>query len=82
MKAKLTLNLKKELVEKAKTLASKKNISLSKLIEDYLIELTSSHNKDSIIISEFVKSLFIKGKIPPDFNYKKEIASYLEKKHK
>jgi hypothetical protein len=82
MKAKLTLNLKKELVEKAKTLASKKNISLSKLIEDYLIELTSSKNKDSIIISEFVKSLSIKGKIPPDFNYKKEIASYLEKKHK
>ena len=82
MKAKLTLNLKKELVEKAKTHASKKNISLSKLIEDYLRELTSSKNKDSIIISEFVNSLSIKGEIPPDFNYKKEIASYLEKKHK
>jgi hypothetical protein len=82
MKAKLTLNLKKEIIEKAKTYASKKNISLSKLIEDYLRELTSNQKNNSITISEFVKSLSIKGEIPPDLNYKNEISSYLEQKHK
>jgi hypothetical protein len=82
MKAKLTLNLKKEIIEKAKTYASKKNISLSKLIEDYLRELTSNQKNNSITISEFVKSLSIKGEIPLDFNYKNEISNYLEQKHK
>ncbi len=82
MKAKLTLNLKMELVEKAKTHASKKNISLSKLMEDYLRELTTNQKYNSITISEFVKSLSIKSEKPPDLNYKNEKSNYLEQKHK
>jgi hypothetical protein len=82
MDAKLTLKLNQEIIEKAKTYASEKKLSLSRLIENYLNSLTANSKEDELKISEFVKSLSIKTSLPSDFDYKKERLEYLEKKHK
>mgnify|MGYP000856031374 FL=1 len=85
MDTKLTLKLNQEVIEKAKQYASDKKLSLSRLIENYLKSLTSDKsNRNELEISPFVKSLTdgIKFSIPNDFDYKKDRAEYLEKKHK
>ena len=56
MNTKLTLNLDKSIIEKAKSYANKNNLSLSKLIENYLKSLTKSFDK-SKKISPLVESL-------------------------
>jgi hypothetical protein len=82
MDAKLTLKLNQEIIEKSKQYASEKKVSLSRLIENYLNTLTSDNPSTDFQISPFVKSLTSGIKIPPDYDYKKERADYLEQKHK
>lgn len=43
MKTKLTLNIDDKIVEKAKKFTSRKNISLSSVVEDYLAELSTKN---------------------------------------
>ena len=50
MKTKLTLNLDKELIDDAKTYAKENQVSLSKLIENYLHSLTKRSKKASSVI--------------------------------
>ncbi len=58
MDTKLTLKLDKSVIEKAKAYASDQQVSLSKLVENYLNALTSkSREKDEISITPFVKCL-------------------------
>jgi hypothetical protein len=82
MDTKLTLKLDQEIIEKAKYYASKKKISLSRLIENYLNSLTSDKINNDLQISPFVKSLSSGISIPADYDYKKERADYLEQKYK
>lgn len=83
METKLTLKLDKTIIEKAKVYASSQNRSLSKLIESYLMSITSkSSKKDDIEISSFVKSMSSGNNIPVDLDYKKEFTDYLIEKHK
>ncbi|WP_029282638.1 DUF6364 family protein [Pedobacter sp. R20-19] len=82
MDTKLTLKLDQEIINKAKLYASDKKLSLSRLIENYLNALTSNKTKDELQISPFVKSLTSGIKIPHDYDYKKDRADYLDKKHK
>ena len=82
MDTKLTLKLNQEIIEKAKRYASDKKLSLSRLIENYLNSLTSDKPSDDIQISPFVKSLSTSINIPADYDYKKDRADYLERKHK
>lgn len=83
METKLTLKLDKTIIEKAKVYASSQNRSLSKLIEAYLMSITSkSSKKDDIEISSFVKSMSSRNNIPVDLDYKKEFTDYLIEKHK
>ena len=56
MDAKLTLKLNSSVIEKAKSYARKKNVSLSRLIESYLNHITSSH-VESDEATPLVKSL-------------------------
>lgn len=82
MDTKLTLKLDQEIIEKAKHYASKKKISLSRIVENYLNSLTSDKENNDIQISPFVKSLSSGIEIPADYDYKKDRADYLEQKYK
>lgn len=84
MDSKLTLKLDKSVIERAKEYAKKNQVSLSRLIENYLASLTQKDktNKKEIEISPFVKSIATGVSLPDDFNYKEEIADYLLEKYK
>ena len=69
MDTKLTLKLDKSIIEKAKAYASDQQVSLSKLVENYLNSLTSNSPKtDEIMISPFVNSLTYETTFPDDYD--------------
>ena len=55
METKLTLKLEQSVIEKAKGLAKARKTSVSKLVEDYLQQITKEINEDEI--TPLVKSL-------------------------
>ncbi len=80
MDTKLTLKLNKSIIDKAKEYAKGKNISLSKMIENYLQALTNKQSKE-IEISPLVESLI--GVVSPQAaDYKKDYTKHLSKKYK
>ena len=79
MDTKLTLKLDKLIIENAKEYAKGKNISLSKMIENYLQAITNKQKKE-IEISPLVQSLIgVIGNQNED--YKKDYTDYLSKKY-
>ncbi len=79
MDTKLTLKLDKLIIENAKAYAKEKNISLSKMIENYLQAITNKQNKE-IEISPLVQSLIgVIGNQNED--EKKDYTDYLSKKY-
>lgn len=82
MDAKLTLKLDKDVIDRAKSYASKKEISLSRLVESYFKSLTSGSKTEKFEISPFVRSLATGIEIPSDLDYKKEYSEYLLEKYK
>lgn len=81
MDKKLTLSLDGTIIEKAKDYAQSNNISLSKLIESYLLSLTKRSHK-ATDITPLVESL--SGVIDLDKNYddKDDYTDYLIEKYK
>ena len=79
MDSKLTLKLDQSIIEMAKVYAKAKNISLSKMIENYLKAITKKQSKE-IEISPLVESLT--GVIKPMDDDKKDYANYLTQKYK
>lgn len=79
METKLTLRLRKSVIEKAKKYANNQNISLSKMIEIYLDSVTASKGKE-VETTPLVESLSGVIELEPDFDYKKEYSNYLTKK--
>jgi len=72
MNTKLTLTLKKEIIEQAKKYASEKGRSLSEMVENYfkyLTELKLEEKPEKL--SPRVKKLRGIVKVNPDFDYKK-----------
>ncbi len=84
MDSKLTLKLDKAIIEQAKVYAKKNQVSLSRLIENYLASLTQKDksNKKVIEITPLVKSLSGSIKVPNDFDYEKAKHNYLMEKYK
>lgn len=78
MNTKLTLSLDKEIIEEAKNYAKSKQISLSKLIENYLNSL-SHESKSSDTVSPLVQSLT--GIIPNDYDEKRDYRNYIDQKY-
>jgi hypothetical protein len=78
MNSKLTLKLNNNIIEEAKIYASQHNISLSKLIENYLQAVTGK-DKSKIKISPLVESLT--GVIKLKEDYRKGYTDYLSKKY-
>ncbi len=81
MNTKLTLNVDKETIEKAKIYAKSNKISLSKLIERYLSSLTVKKNKKTGI-TPLVESLSGVIELDDDFDYKEQYTDFLIKKYK
>jgi hypothetical protein len=82
MNTKLTLNLNAEIINEAKTYAKNHQVSLSKLIENYLNSLISEKRNEELQISDFVKSMSTRTKLPMDVDFKKDRLNYLEEKYK
>jgi hypothetical protein len=81
MDAKLTLNLDKKVIDKAKKYARSHKISLSRLIESYLLSLISKQNKE-IEISPLVESLSGVIELGKDYDHKEGYTDYLIEKYK
>ena len=78
MNTKLTLNIDDNVIEEAKFYAKNNSVSLSKLIENYLLSLTKIKSNTSKV-SPLVESLT--GVISLESaDYKKEYSDYLSKK--
>lgn len=80
MNAKLTLSLKKSVIEKAKKYAKENGESLSGLVQSYLEKITQV-NEDSSKYSPIVNSLKGSFKMEEDFDTKEELKNALEKKY-
>jgi len=81
MNAKLTLSLEKEIIEQAKEFSRKQHKSLSKLVENYLRQITrSAPEKEGItpLVAE------LSGLIKPERakSRKDEYADYLTEKYR
>lgn len=79
MNTKLTLNLNKAIIEEAKSYAKSNNVSLSKLIENYLNSLVNKSDKSSRKISPLVESLT--GVISSEVDERKSYRDYLSEKY-
>ena len=83
MNTKLTLRLDGDVIGRAKEYARNHKISLSKLIETYLDNITKQKEKSGRpAFTPLVESLSGVIDLPSDFDYKKEYRDYLEKKYK
>ena len=78
MHTKLTLNIEKGTIEKAKLYAKQQNQSLSKLIEAYLQSLTLDKS-NTAVLSPVVEALT--GIIPNQYDEKDAYHHYQEQKH-
>jgi ethanolamine utilization protein EutA (predicted chaperonin) len=81
MDTKLTLKLEETIIEKAKNYAKYHRTSLSKLIENYLQNITSEKVKEEKI-TPLVKSLSGIINLPVEFDHKKGYADFLTNKYK
>ena len=82
MNVKLTLNLNKDIIERAKDYARDKNQSLSSLVQNYFLFLAEKKNVDDIEISPNVKELSGILKLDSNFNLKEEYGSHILEKYK
>ena len=81
MNTKLTLNLNKSSIEKAKKYAKKHNQSLSILVEKYFNLISEKENSDEIEISPNVLELSGIINIDKDYDIKSEYGKHIEKKY-
>jgi hypothetical protein len=81
MDTKLTLKLEQAIIEKAKDYAKSHNTSLSKLIENYLLNITNEKVKEEKI-TPLVKSLSGIIDLPKGFDHKKGYSDFLANKYK
>jgi len=80
MDTKLTLKLKKNVIDQAKKYASDHETSLSKIIENYLAAITTESNRMDEI-SPLVKSISGVIRLPKDFNHKANFHKHLNEKY-
>ncbi len=79
MNTKLTLTVDKSVILRAKVYAKKTGRSLSKLIENYLESITEDSRDEKI--SPKLKKIVGAVRLPKNFDEKKELRAYVEKKH-
>ena len=80
MDTKLTLKLKKTVIEQAKKYALDHETSLSRIIENYLAAITAESNENDEI-SPLVKSISGVIHVSKDFNHKENFHKHLNEKY-
>ena len=80
MDTKLTLKLEQSVIEKAKDYAKRQKTSLSRLIENYLLDITDEEDVQEKI-TPLVRSLSGIIDLPNDYEHKKDYTDYLAKKY-
>ncbi len=80
MDTKLTLKLEQSVIEKAKDYAKRQKTSLSRLIENYLLDITDEEDIQEKI-TPLVRSLSGIIDLPNDYDHKKDYTDYLAKKY-
>ena len=78
MTTKLTLSLKKSVIERAKRYAKSNNQSLSQIIESYLEKITSDNPELGDPELDSIRGII---KLPTDFDLKKESRKLRIEKH-
>jgi hypothetical protein len=81
MTTKLTLTIDDAVILIAKKYAKQQGKSLSYIVENYLMSLTSNENTEEIISPRILK-LMGSIELPNNFDYKKELTKGLAKKYK
>ena len=81
MVTKLTLTIDDSVIATAKKYAKQKGKSLSDIVENYLMSLTSKEKKEESISPRILK-LMGAIELPENFDYKKELTKGLAKKYK
>lgn len=81
--SKLTLSVDSNVIYRAKQYAEKRHISLSKLVQNYLDQLSAHSNDQKSDIDPDILALtgILKGKVPDDIDLKEERFKYLKGKH-
>jgi hypothetical protein len=82
MTTKLTLTIEEEVIQKAKKYASKKQRSLSKIVEAYLKSIAAKEPPERGSISAKIRKMQGAVSLPKNFDYKKEVQKELGKKYK
>lgn len=78
MTIKLTLSIDKEKIKKIKSISKKRGRSVSKLVEDFIDKIDKDDTSEKLDIMK-LKGAF--GKVPKNFDWKKERSEYLIKKY-
>ncbi|MGD9327791.1 MAG: DUF6364 family protein [Cyclobacteriaceae bacterium] len=81
MNAKLTLTIEKDVITDAKEYAKQKGLSLSKMVENYLVLITRTSKPGAVELTSIVKSLKGSFNAPDDFDYKDILSEQIAKKH-
>jgi hypothetical protein len=81
MITKLTLTIDESVISCAKKYAKNKGKSLSDIVENYLLTLTTHESKDEKIAPRILK-LMGTIDLPEDFDYKKSLTKSLDNKYK
>lgn len=84
MQTKLTLSIDESVIEQAKQYAKEQGVSLSKLVQEFLLERAKSSrqkSQDVFEVPDHLKELCGVIELPEDFDYKKEKAKWLTDKY-
>ena len=82
MNTKLTLSLNKDVVLLAKNYAKQQNVSLSFLVENYLLKIVSEFKSITDSKASIVNELSGIISLESDYDYKKDYTDYLTEKYK
>ncbi len=82
MNNKLTLKLDKSVIEKTKTYARKRDVSLSEVVERYFKYLTESEENNPLALTPLIKELSGVIHLNKNQNVKEGYTEYLTKKYK
>ena len=82
MNTKLTLSLNKDVVLLAKNYAKQQNVSLSFLVEKYLLKIVSEFKSITDSKASIVNELSGIISLESDYDYKKDYTDYLTEKYK
>ena len=82
MNTKLTLSLSKEVIEEAKRYAKTHNVSLSFLIENYLLKIISEYQEKIESRGSIVNELSGIIRLEEEYDYQEDYTNYLMEKYK